>query len=65
MNCVFSVLLLGCLVQLLTVLDQQQVGSDQHLGPEELLRKEAIALGDLVKDTFSSYQQYVSMIIFK
>ena len=64
MNCVLSVLLLGCLVQLLTVLDQQQVGSDQHLGPEELLRKEAIALGDLVKDTFSSYKQYVSMIIF-
>ena len=52
-NCVLSLPVLGCPVQLLTVLDQQQVGSDQHLGPEQLRRKEAIALGDLLKDTCS------------
>ena len=42
-------------LQLLTVLDQQQVGSDQHLRPEEPRRKEAIVLGDLVKDTCLAY----------
>ena len=53
---VLSVLVVEFPVQLLAVLGQQQVELDQHLGPEQKRRKEAIASGDLGKDKQETHQ---------